>query len=381
MEFIDLKAQYQYLKEDIGKGIAHVLESAKFINGPEVSQLEQKLQEYTGRRHCISCGNGTDALLLAYMAIGVTKGDAIFCPDMTFIASIEPACLLGATPVFVDINWDSYNMDPVGLEKRIQDIKADGKLVPKAAVAVDFLGNPAEIAEIRGICEKHGIYLIEDAAQSMGASYQGQKCCSFGDIACTSFFPSKPLGCYGDGGAVFTDNDDFAEIMRSIKVHGKGSSKYDNVRTGINSRLDTFQAAVLLAKLSVLDEEIGKREVIAQVYEAALSDIVKVPVIGKGNVSAYAQYCILLDSAGEKDYVAQQMKERGIPSLVYYPNPLHSLVTFKNVAEFNAADFSNAEKYAQCNLGLPFSPYLSEEDQNAVIQAVTDSVGEFRKGR
>ena len=325
MEFIDLKAQYQYLKEEMNQGLAQVLESARFIGGTEVSQLERRLQEYTTRKHCISCGNGTDALLLAYMAIGVKEGDAVFCPDMTFIASIEPACLLGATPIFVDIDIKSYNLDPQSLEERVREIKESGKFNPKAVVAVDFLGNPAELTEIRNICDKYDMYLIEDAAQSMGASYEGKKCCSFGDIACTSFFPSKPLGCYGDGGAVFTDNDEFAELMRSIKVHGKGVSKYDNVRIGINSRLDTLQAAVLLTKLSVLDEEIEKRGKFADIYQNALQDIVKVPQIREGNISSFAQYCVLFHSEEEKDFIAQRMEENGIPSLVYYPNPLHSL--------------------------------------------------------
>lgn len=379
MEFIDLKAQYQYLKEEMDQGLAQVLESARFIGGTEVSQLEQRLQEYTSRKHCISCGNGTDALLLAYMAIGVKEGDAVFCPDMTFIASIEPACLLGAAPIFVDIDIKSYNLDPQSLEERVQEVKESGKFTPKAVVAVDFLGNPAELSEIRNICDKYDMYLIEDAAQSMGASYGGYKCCSFGDIACTSFFPSKPLGCYGDGGAVFTDNDEFAEIMRSIKVHGKGASKYDNVRIGINSRLDTLQAAVLLTKLSVLDEEIEKRGKLADIYKNALQDIVKVPQIRDGNISSFAQYCVLFHSEEEKDYVAQRMKEDGIPSLVYYPNPLHSLKAFDNVRQLHKGDFRNSQEYAQCNLGLPFSPYLKEEDQKAVIETVRKAVEEYRK--
>ncbi len=379
MEFIDLKAQYRYLKKEMDQGIAQVLESASFIGGAEVSQLEERLQEYTARKHCISCGNGTDALLLAYMAIGVKEGDAVFCPDMTFIASIEPACLLGATPIFVDIDIKSYNIDPESLEKRVRKVKESGEFTPKAVVAVDFLGNPAQLTEIRTICDKYGMYLIEDAAQSMGASYRGNKCCSFGDIACTSFFPSKPLGCYGDGGAVFTDNDKFAELIRSIKVHGKGVSKYDNVRIGINSRLDTLQAAVLLTKLSVLDEEIEKRGNIADVYKNSLQDIVKVPQIEEGNISSFAQYCVLFDSETEKDYIAQRMKDSGIPSLVYYPNPLHSLEAFDNVRKFHKDGFSNSQKYAERNLGLPFSPYLKEEDQKTVIETVRRGVEEYRE--
>ena len=380
MEFINLKAQYQHLKDTMDKNIENVLTSTKFIGGPEVSQFEEELVKYVGKKHCISCGNGTDALQLAFMALGVTKGDAVFCPDMTFIASVEPACLLGATPIFVDIDIMSYNIDPIELEKRVQEVKKEGELKPKVVVAVDFLGNPSRIDEIQQICKKYGMYLIEDAAQSMGAFYKGEKCGSFGDIACTSFFPSKPLGCYGDGGAVFTDNDDFAEIMRSIKVHGKGSSKYDNIRIGMNSRLDTLQAAVLLAKLTVLDEEIKKRQKIAEMYRKQLKDIVRVPEVECSDTASYAQYCILLDSTKERDYVIKRMKEADIPTLIYYPNPLHSLVAFEYVKKFNSGDFKYTAQYAQCNLGLPFSPYLQESDQLRVIKVLKEAVNDFRVG-
>lgn len=380
MEFINLKAQYQHLKDTMDKNIENVLTSTKFIGGPEVSQFEEELGKYVGKKHCISCGNGTDALQLAFMALGVTKGDAVFCPDMTFIASVEPACLLGATPIFVDIDIMSYNIDPIELEKRVQEVKKEGELKPKVVVAVDFLGNPSRIDEIQQICKKYGMYLIEDAAQSMGAFYKGEKCGSFGDIACTSFFPSKPLGCYGDGGAVFTDNDDFAEIMRSIKVHGKGSSKYDNVRIGMNSRLDTLQAAVLLTKLTVLDEEIEKRQKTAEMYRKQLKDIVRVPEVECSDTASYAQYCILLNSTKERDYVIKRMKEADIPTLIYYPNPLHSLVAFEYVNQFNLADFQYTVEYAKCNLGLPFSPYLLEGDQLKVIDVVKESIKDFRDG-
>lgn len=380
MEFIDLKAQYQYLKDTMDKNIEKAVSGAKFIGGPEVYQLEEKLGKYVGRKHCVSCGNGTDALQLAFMALGVKKGDAVFCPDMTFIASVEPACLLGATPVFVDIDLDSYNMEPTALEKRIKEVRDEGKLNLKAVVAVDFLGNPARLEEIQQICKKYGMYFIEDAAQSMGASYDGQKCCSFGDIACTSFFPSKPLGCYGDGGAVFTDNGEFARVMKSIKVHGKGSSKYDNIRIGMNSRLDTLQAAVLLTKLEVLDEEIEKRQKIADAYTEQLVDTVQIPKINKSDTASYAQYCILLNSSEERDYVIKKMKENEIPTLVYYPNPLHSLAAFEYAKKFNSGEFKNTVQYATCNLGLPFSPYLLERDQIKVIQVLKEAVSEYRAG-
>ena len=379
MEFIDLKAQYNYLKEEIDENVASVMRSAKFIGGSEISQLEEKLKEYVGRKYCITCGNGTEALQLAYMALGIKAGDAILCPDMTFIASVEPACLLGAIPIFVDIELDSYNMDPADLEKKIRNIRREGKLNIKAVVSVDFLGNPAKYNEIKEICDRYGIYLIEDAAQSMGASYRGKKCCSFGDIACTSFFPSKPLGCYGDGGAIFTDNDDWAQSINSFKVHGKGTSKYDNVRIGMNSRLDTMQAAVLLAKFAILEEEIEKRQKIAKIYTKALEEIVKVPIVGDLSISSFAQYCVLFNSKQEREYVARKMEEAGIPTLVYYPRTMHSLVVFKDVKKYNKNEYRNAIQYAECNLGLPFSPYPSKEDKGLVVETLKNSIYAFRE--
>ena len=254
MEFIDLKAQYAGLKVQIDAGIQGVLAHGKFIMGPEVEEFEQALHEYSGKKHIITCASGTEALQLVFMAYGIGTGDAVFCPDVTFIASVEPACMMGATPVFCDIIPDTYNLCPKSLEQQIQNVLKAGIHKPKAVVAVDFLGNPAEYTALKVICEKYGLLLIEDAAQSFGGSYQRHKCTSLGDIACTSFFPAKPLGCYGDGGAVFTDSDEIAEICRSLRVHGKGESKYDNVRVGLNSRLDTLQAAILLPKLKALQD-------------------------------------------------------------------------------------------------------------------------------
>lgn len=287
MEFIDLKAQYRALQGEIDANIQRILAGAHFIGGEEVAEFEEKLAAYVGRKHCVSCGNGTDALQLVYMAYGIGAGDAVFCPDMTFIASVEPACMLGAAPVFCDIEPDTYNLDPVSLEAHIQSVLAEGTLRPRAVVAVDFLGNPAKYDEIGAICKKYGLLLIEDAAQGTGASYKGKKCGSFGDIATTSFFPSKPLGCYGDGGAVFTDDDAIAELLRSYKVHGKGpKGKYDNVRIGLNSRLDTLQAGVMLPKLAVLEREIAMRQEIAERYHDAFAGKLQLPVITDGCVSA-----------------------------------------------------------------------------------------------
>lgn len=299
MEFIDLKAQYRALQGEIDANIQRILAGAHFIGGEEVAEFEEKLAAYVGRRHCVTCGNGTDALQLVYMAYGIGAGDAVFCPDMTFIASVEPACMLGAAPVFCDIEPDTYNLDPVSLEAHIQSVLAEGTLRPRAVVAVDFLGNPAKYDELDAICKKYGLLLIEDAAQGTGASYKGRKCGSFGDIATTSFFPSKPLGCYGDGGAVFTDDDEIAELLRSYKVHGKGpKGKYDNVRIGLNSRLDTLQAGVMLPKLAVLDQEIAMRQEIAERYHDAFAGKLQLPVITDGCVSAYAQYCMLGEGRG-----------------------------------------------------------------------------------
>lgn len=370
MEFIDLKAQYKYLQKTMDANIFDILADAKFIGGPQVSEFEAKLAAYVGRKHCISCGSGTEALQLAYMAYGIGKGDAVFCPDMTFIASVEPACLLGASPVFCDIEPDTYNLSPNSLEEHIQQVIQEGRLTPRVVVAVDFLGNPAKYNEISAICKKYGLMLIEDGAQSMSASYEGKKCGAFGDIAVTSFFPSKPLGCYGDGGAVFTDDDEIAQLITSYKVHGKGpKGKYDNVRIGINSRLDTLQAGVLLTKLEVLEEELGKRQEAAARYDEAFRGKVQIPVVTENAVSSYAQYCILATDIAQRERILQHLKEKNIPSNIYYPSQLHSLGAF---SPYKDEDIPNARKYSQCNVGLPFFPYLTKEDQEQVIKAVLE---------
>lgn len=275
--------------------------------------------------------------------------------------------MLGATPVFVDIDRMSYNLDPAKLEAAIVRIKQEGKYRAKAVVMVDFLGIPADYEKIRAICEKHDLLLIEDAAQGIGARYQNQMCGSLGDISCTSFFPSKPLGCYGDGGAVFTDSDEIAYVLRSYKVHGKGNSKYDNVRIGVNSRLDTIQAAVLLAKLDVLEEEMEKRQEIAARYDEAFQETLQIPHIGKGDRCAYAQYVMLAKDTAERDKILAAMKAAEIPSLLYYPKALHRMDAFR-LPPSDA--YPNADHYAECNFGVPFSPYLSNEEQDSVIKTI-----------
>ncbi len=371
MEFINLKEQYKSLKPQIDVMIQTVIEAARFIDGQEVNKLEKRLAAYVGRKHCISCGNGTDALMLVAFAYGIKAGDAVFCPDMTFIASVEPFAMLGATPIFVDIDDKSYNLDPMKLEEAIDRVKKEGKYTAKAVVMVDFLGIPADYERIKAICVKNDLLLIEDAAQGMGACYQERMCGSLGDISCTSFFPSKPLGCYGDGGAVFTDSDELLEVLQSYKVHGKGSSKYDNIRLGVNSRLDTIQAAVLLAKLDILEQEMERRQEIATRYDNAFRDVLQIPQIEPGNRCAYAQYVMLAKDGNERDKILAAMKAAEIPSLLYYPKTLHRMDAF-HLAPSN--QYPNADHYAECNFGVPFSPYLEKEEQDLVINTVLSAL-------
>ncbi len=369
MEFIDLKAQYRYLKEEINANIQHVLDGAQFILGDYVEEFEKKLADFVGVKHAISCSDGTAALQLIFMANGIGKGDAVFCPDMTFIASIEPACLLGAVPVFCEIEPETYNMSADSLERQIQRVQKEGKRTPKAIVAVDFLGNPADYDRLKEIAGRYHLLLIEDAAQSMGASYQGVRCGALGDVAATSFFPSKPLGCYGDGGAVFTNDDSLAGIIRSLRVHGKGKSKYDNIRIGINSRLDSIQAAVLLPKLRVLEEEIQARQRVAGVYTDHLKEKIRVPVITENAVSSYAQYVLMAKSAEQRKLLQDTLSECGIPTIRYYPTPLHQLPVFENIDTYGES-YDISEAYADCSFGIPFSPYIGKDEQMQVTDCL-----------
>ncbi len=375
MQFIDLKAQYQVLKTEILENIQSVLESAQFIGGPQVKELEEKLAAYVGRKYCITCANGTDALQIAYMVYGIGEGDAVFCPDITFISSTEPSKMFGASSVFCDIQPDTYNLCPESLERQIKAVLAEGKLVPKAVVAVDILGNPCDYDAIIPICEKYGLILIEDAAQSFGASYKGKKCGAFGQIATTSFFPAKPLGCYGDGGAVFVDDDEIAAIIRSICVHGKGpKGKYDNIRVGMNSRLDTVQAAILLPKLKALSEyEVENRQTVAKRYDKAFSADFTTPFVLEDCVSVYAQYAILAKDTKTRDRVISHLTEKKIPNMIYYPTPQHALPVFKDEPCYGES-FQNANDYCARTLSLPMHPYLNEEEQQIIIDAVLEAL-------
>lgn len=373
MQFIDLKSQYQYLQSEIDANIREVLTGANFILGDNVKEFEKQLAEYVGVKHVVSCSDGTAALQLIFMANEIGKGDAVFCPDMTFIASVEPACMLGATPVFCEIEPDTYNISSVSLEKQIKNVLQEGKLRPRAVVAVDFLGNPADYDTIKKVAERYQLLLIEDAAQAMGASYRGVKCGAWGDIAATSFFPSKPLGCYGDGGAVFTNDDSIADKLRSLRVHGKGKTKYDNIRIGINSRLDSLQAAILLPKLHVLEEEILKRQEIASDYANMLGEKIKVPVIAEDAVSSYAQYVLMAKSAEQREILQDILKQSGIPTLRYYPKPMHRLPVFHDVETYGER-FDIADKYAACSFGIPFSPYISPDELKQVTDCLINAL-------
>ena len=375
MQFIDLKAQYRALKTEIDANMHAVVDSAVFIGGPYVKELEEKLAAFTGRKHCITCANGTDALQIAYMVAGVGAGDAVFCPDMTFISSTEPAKMFGATAVFCDITPDTYCLSPESLERQIQAALSEGTLTPKAVVAVDILGNPCDYDTIVPICEKYGLFLIEDAAQSFGASYHGKKACAFGHIATTSFFPAKPLGCYGDGGAIFTDDDQAADLIRSLCVHGKGpGGKYDNIRVGMNSRLDAMQAAVLLPKLKALgDYEIDARQQVAGRYNKACAGKLTTPWIAEGCVSAWAQYALLAKDTAQRDQIVAHLKEAGIPNMIYYPTPQHALPVFRAEPHYGET-YRNADDYCARTFSLPMHPYLEEAEQQQIIDAVLEAL-------
>ncbi len=369
MEYINLQAQYKKLEKEINENIRMVLENSNYILGEQVSLFESCLAQYVGRKYAISCSDGTAALQLIYMAYGIGENDVVFCPDMTFIASIEPAVMLGAVPVFCDIDKKTYNIDPVCLEKQILEVIKEGRYVPKAVVAVDFLGNPADFSKINDVAKKYGLLVIEDAAQGIGAQIGKRMCGSFGDIAATSFFPSKPLGCYGDGGAVFTDDDAIANTIMSLRSHGKGIDKYHNVRIGINSRLDTIQAAILLPKLKELPTEMQKRTVLADYYSKILSDYVITPFVETNNISSYAQYVIQLESKEKRDKLRKVLEENDVPSLIYYPCPMHSMPVFENVQTYNM-DYDNSTHYSECSLGIPFSPYIIKEEQDYISKLI-----------
>lgn len=370
MQFRDLKYQYQVLKKDIDREMLKVACDCNFISGRQVKDVEEKLAEYVGVKHCITCANGTDALSLAMMAWGIKEGDAVFVPDFTFFSTGEIVSFAGATPIFVDVDLDTFNICTDSLEKKIKQVITEGKLKPRVVIPVDLFGLPADYRKIKQIADKYNLLVLEDGAQGFGGKMGEKRACSFGDISTTSFFPAKPLGCYGDGGAVFTNDDDMAKLFHSLCVHGKGTMKYDNVRIGVNSRLDTLQAAILGVKLKAFqDYELENINKIADKYTEQLSHIVKTPVISQNYYSSWAQYTIQLDSKEERDGLQAKMKENDIPSMIYYPKPMHKQQAFAG-HDYNDSDYANTIQLCDTVLSLPIHPYLRDEDMMRVVETV-----------
>ena len=377
MQFIDLKKQYEVLKEEIDNNIQECLDEGNYIMGNHVKKLEEELAEYVGRKHCISCANGTDALSLVLMAWGVKEGDAVFVPSFTFYSTSEVVSLLNAEPIFVDVDERTFNIDPDKLEKAILQVKEEGKLNPKAIIPVDLFGQCADYDRILEIAKKHDLFVLADGAQGFGGSINGKKACSFGDASTTSFFPAMPLCCYCDGGAIFTDDDELAELLRSLRVHGKGEFKYDNVRVGMNSRLDTLQAAILLPKLKAFKEyELKKRNDVAKLYDERLKNRLISPFVPEGYVSSWAQYTLILESKEEREKIQKHLKKKGIPSMVYYPKPLHKQAVYKDYG-FNLDDLKVSESLAERVLSLPMHPYMEKED----IEKICSTLLEATNGR
>ena len=357
MQFIDLAAQYRHLQAKIDARIQRVLAHGQYIMGPEVHELEAKLAAYVGVKHAISCANGTDALQLTMMAYDIKKGDAVFCPTFTFVSTAEAPALMGASPIFIDSDSETFNLCPLDLEKKIQQVLAAGELNAKAIVAVDLFGLPANYPKLQKLATKYHLKLIEDAAQGFGGQIEGRRAGSFGQVATTSFFPAKPLGCYGDGGAVFTNDDELAALVRSYRVHGKGTDKYDNLRIGMNSRLDTIQAAILLEKLAAFPQELIQRNDAAKTYAAALPTEWTTPQLPAGYQSSWAQYTVIHP---QRDEIMARYRAQGIPTTIYYKTCLHQQTAFKNLRP-QRAPLPRAEALAQTVFSLPMHPYLQPE--------------------
>ena len=373
MEFRDLKAQYNRYKTEIDSAIQEVLKNANFIGGKEVKILEQRLAEYIGVKHCITCANGTEAMTLVMMAWDIKEGDAVFVPDFTFFSTGEIVSFRRATPIFIDVDKDTFNMDTVKLEKAINKVIEEAQLTPKVIIPVDLFGLPADHIEIEKIAKKYNLKILEDAAQGFGGSINGKKACSFGDAATTSFFPAKPLGCYGDGGAIFTDDDKLANLLNSLKVHGKGDNKYNNIRIGVNSRLDSIQAAVLNVKLTAfINHELEDVNRVYRLYTDKLKGSVETPLIPEGYVSSFAQYTIKLKNKETRDVLQAKLKSEGIPSMVYYAKPMHKQGAFSEL-EYDNNDFEVTNKLCDIVLSLPMHPYLSVEDTIRVINLINIS--------
>lgn len=372
MEFRDLKSQYKKYKTQIDEAVQKVMLNANYINGKEVRDLEKRLAEYVGVKHCISCANGTEAMTMVLMAWDIKEGDAVFVPDFTFFSTAEVVAARGATPVFVDVDNRTFNIDPLVLESAINQVRSEGKLIPRAIIPVDLYGLPADYPAIEKIANKYNLLVLEDGAQGFGGSIVGKRVCSFGHIATTSFFPAKPLGCYGDGGAVFTNDNDLAELISSYKVHGKGTSKYDNVRVGLNSRLDTIQAAILNVKLDAfIEHELDDVNRIYIMYNQYLNNIVEVPFIPDQYISSFAQYTIKLNNRKQRDLLIEYLKDHNIPSMVYYSKPMHRQSAFRNLG-FQDEYFPVTNHHCDTVLSLPMHPYLTDEEIKKVCMCIED---------
>jgi UDP-2-acetamido-2-deoxy-ribo-hexuluronate aminotransferase len=369
LDFIDLKTQQQRISTLLTENLQRVLAHGQYVMGPEIKELETRLAAYVGVKHAISCSSGTDALLMPLMAYGVGPGDAVFTSPFTFIATAEVIQLLGATPVFVDIDPQTFNLDPEALAEAVGRLGRNpgtAHLKPRGIIPVDLFGQPADYDRIHAVAQNHGLFVLEDAAQSFGATYKGRRAGALAAVAATSFFPAKPLGCYGDGGAVFTDDDNLAEILCSIRVHGQGRDKYENVRIGINGRLDTLQAAVLLAKLEIFPQEVVDRQRVARAYSQALNPVVETPSVAPESTSVWAQYSVLSD---HREVLLQKLQAAQIPTAIYYPLPLHLQKAFTHLG-YKEGDFPVSERASRRIFSLPMHPYLSQTDQARIVQVL-----------
>ena len=370
MQFRDLKTQYTVLKDEMDKAILDVVASGAFVMGPKIKEMETAFAEYVGAKHCVACNSGTDALLLALKAWDVKEGDAVFVPSFTFFASAEVIAMQGAIPVFVDVDRDTFNICVADLERKIEQTLKAGKLKPRVIIAVDLFGLPADFKAIRKIAKKYNLYVLEDGAQGFGGRIGEQKACTFGDISTTSFFPAKPVGCYGDGGAVFTDNDEWAALIESYHIHGKGSDRYDNVRIGMNSRMDSIQAAVLLVKLKAFAEhELVDINKVSARYTEKLKDIVKTPIVPEGFYSSWAQYTLQVENKEVRNGLQVALKALDIPTAIYYPIPMHRQTAF-NYLNINDNLCPISDQLADTVISLPIHPYLTEKDQDMICEAV-----------
>lgn len=367
IQFIDLKSQLELIRPQIDEAIKRVLDHGVFIMGPEVLEFEKQLAEFCGVKHAISCANGTDALGLCLMANNVGAGDAIFVPSFTFAATAEVVSWVGATPIFIDSLEDTYNIDPKSLEQGIAHAKKLG-LKPVGIIPVDLFGQPADYDAIQTIADENGLWVMADGAQSFGGSYKGRKVGNISDMATTSFFPAKPLGCYGDGGAIFTNDDELASIIKSLRVHGQGSDKYDNVRIGMNGRLDTIQAAILIEKLKVFPDELIARQKTADIYNDSLKDIVTVPHVINGATSAWAQYTIKLPDFTDRSKLMSDLKELGIPTMIYYVKPLHMQTAYKHYPTATGGSLPVCEMLSERVVSLPMSGYVSTENLSEIVK-------------